>query len=104
VGDGRGRLAIGIVIRVNGTMGGVKVDESALIGAVGGCWTLLDNELLLQWFNRSRLRGRLFGGVGIGTSDRTVGLYMTSAVDQITLIVSEAFLTLLCTPDVFVIS
>ena len=34
MGDGRGRLAIGIVIRVNGTVGGVKVDELALIGAV----------------------------------------------------------------------
>ena len=76
----------------------------ALIGAVEGRWTLLNNELLLQWFNRSRLGGRPFEGVGIGTSDCTVGLYMTGTADQIALIVSEAFLALLCTPDVFVIS
>ena len=39
VGDGRwrGRLTIGIVIRVNDTAGGVEVGESALIGAVEGC-------------------------------------------------------------------
>ena len=96
MGDGRwrGRLAIGIVvIRVNNTAGGVEVGESALIGAVEGCWTLLDNELLLRWFDRSRLvGGRLFGGVGIGTSDRTVGLYKTSAVDQTTLSPYSVFL------------
>ena len=106
MGDGRwrGRLAIGIVIQVNGAAGGTKVDGLALIGAVGGCQTLLDNEPLLQRFDRSRLGGRLFGGVGIGTLDHTVAPYTTSAVDQITLIVSKAFLALLCTPDAFVIS
>ena len=87
MGDGgwKGRLVIGIVVRANDTAGGVEVGESALIGAVEGCWTLLDNEPLFRWFDRSRLGGGLFGGVGIGTSDRTVGLYTTSAVDQTTL-------------------
>ena len=56
----RGRLTIGIVIRVNDTAGGVEVGESALIGAVEGCWTLLDNEPLLRWFDRSRLGGGLW--------------------------------------------
>ena len=94
MGDGRwrGRLAIGIVIRVNHTAGGVEVGESALIRAVEGCWTLLDNEPLLRWFDRSRLGGGLFGGVGIGTSDRTVGLYTTGAVDQATLSPHSVFL------------
>ena len=46
MGDGRwrGRLAIGIVIRANDAAGGVEVGESALIGTVEGCWTLLDNK------------------------------------------------------------
>ena len=95
MGDGRwrGRLAIGIVIRVNGAAGGIEVCESALIGAVEGFWTLLNNEPLLRWFDRSRLvGGRLFGGVGIGTSDRTVGLYKTSVVDQATLCPYSVFL------------
>ena len=87
MGDGRwrGGLAIGIVIRVNGAAGGVEVCESALIGAVEGFWTLLDNEPLLRWFDRRRLGGGLLGGVGIGTLDRTAGLYTTGAVDQTTL-------------------
>ena len=80
-GRGRGRLAIGIVIRVNGAAGGAGVCDSALIGAVEGFWTLFDNEPLLRWFDRSRLGGGLLGG----TSDCTVGLYTTSAVDQTTL-------------------
>ena len=63
-------MTIGIVVRVNNAAGGVKVDESAPIGAVkrGG----------------SGLRGRIFGGVGIGTADRTVWLYTTGAVNETT--------------------
>ena len=78
-------MAVGIVIRVNDATRGVEVSESALIGVVEGCWILLDNEPLLQWFDRSRLRGRVFGGVGIGTLDRTVGLCTTSSMDRTTL-------------------
>ena len=94
VGDGRWgwRLAIGIVVRANDAVGGIEVGEPALIGAVEGCWALLDNEPLLRWLEGSRLGGRLFGGVGIGTSDRTVGLYTTSAVDQTTLSPHTVFL------------
>ena len=94
MGDGRRgrRLAIGIVIRANDAMRGIEVGESALIRAVEGCWTLLDNETLLRWFDRSRLGGGLFGGVGIGTSDRTIGLYTTSTVNQTTLSSHGVFL------------
>jgi hypothetical protein len=49
VGDGRrrGRLAIGIVVRINDAAGGVEVGEAALIRAVQGCGTLLNDEPLL---------------------------------------------------------
>jgi len=44
---GRRELTIGVVVRLNRSAGGVEVGESALIRAVEGCRTLLDNELLL---------------------------------------------------------
>lgn len=64
-GRGRGRLAIGVVVGLNNATGGVEVGESALIRAVEGSGSLLDNEPLLRWFDGSRLGGGLFGGVGI---------------------------------------
>ena len=81
---GRGRLTIGIVVRVNDATGGVEVGESALIGAVKRGGTRLDNELLLGWLKGSGLGGRIFGGVGIGTADRTVWLYTTGAMNETT--------------------
>jgi hypothetical protein len=46
-GRGRGRLAIGIVVRLNKAVGGVEVGESALIRAVERSRTLFDDEALL---------------------------------------------------------
>ena len=62
MGDGRrrGRLAIGIVIRLDDAAGGVEVGQSALIRAVKGSRTLLDNQLLLRWLERSGFGSRLF--------------------------------------------
>ena len=84
--EGKGRLTIGIVVRVNGAAGSVEVEvgESVLIEAVKRGVTLLDNDLLLGWFEGSRLRGRLFGGVGIRTADRNVWLYTTGAMNETT--------------------
>ena len=80
---GRGRLTIGIVVRVNDAAGGVEVGESALIRAVKRGGTLLDNESLLGWLKGSGLGGRIFG-VGIGTADRTVWLYTTGTMNETT--------------------
>ena len=77
-------MTIGIVVRVNDAAGGVEVGESALIGAVKRGGTRLDNELLLGWLKGSGLRGRSFGGVGIGTADRTVWLYTTGSMNETT--------------------
>ena len=84
-------MTIGIVIRFNNAAGGVEVEESALIRAVEGCGTLLDNETLFGGLDGGRLGGRFFG-VGIGTADRTIWLYTTSAVDQTTLSPHSVFL------------
>ena len=77
-GRGRGRLAIGMVVRLNKAVGGVEVGESALIRAVERSGSLLDNKSLLRRFEGGRLGDGLFG-VGIGTSDRTIGLDASSA-------------------------
>ena len=45
---------IGVVIQLDDATGGVEVCQLALIRAVEGSWTLLDNQFLLQWH---RLRG-----------------------------------------------
>ena len=89
-GKRRGRLAIGIVVALNKAVGGVEVGDPALIRAVEGGWTSLNNEALFRGFERSRLGGDL-PGVGIGTSDRTVGFNTTSAVNQVTLASHSAF-------------
>jgi len=44
---GRGGLTIGVVVRLNYSVGSVEVGESALIRAVEGRGALLDNEPLL---------------------------------------------------------
>ena len=44
-GRGRGRLAIGIVVRLNKAIGGVEVRKSALVRAVSVA--LLDDGLLI---------------------------------------------------------
>ena len=85
-----GRSAIGILVRLDKAVGGVEVGKSAL-RAVERSRALLDDELLLRWFEGGRLGSRLFG-VGIGTPDRTVGLYATSAVNQTTLSSHSVFL------------
>ena len=46
-GRGRGGLAIGIVVRLDDTAGGVEVDEAALIGTIERSRTLFDDESLL---------------------------------------------------------
>ena len=46
-GRGRGELAIGVVVRLDNPARDIEVGESALIGAVERCGTLLDNEPLL---------------------------------------------------------
>ena len=61
VQEGRGRLTIGIVVRVNDAAGGVEVGKPALIRAIKRGGTLLDNESLLRWLKGSRLGGRIFG-------------------------------------------
>ena len=71
---------IGTVVQVNDAAGGVEVGKSALIGAVKRGGTRLDNESLLGWLKGSRLGGRIFGGVGIGTVDHAVWLDTTGAV------------------------
>jgi len=80
-----------MVVRLKEAVGGVEVGESALIGAVERSRSLFDDQALLRWLEGSRLGGRLFG-VGIGTSDRTVGLYTTSAVNETTLSSHSGFL------------
>ena len=84
-------MAIGVVVTFNKAVGGVEVGDPALIRAVEGGWTLLEDEALFRGLEGSRLGGGLFG-VGIGTSDRTVGLNTTSAVNQTTLASHSVFL------------
>ena len=82
-GKRRGRLAIGIVVALNKAVGGVEVGDPALIRAVEEGWMLLNNEALFRGLERSRFGGNP-PGVGIGTSDRTVGFNTTSAVNRVT--------------------
>lgn len=44
---GRGRLSIGVVIRVNNTAAGVEIGKSTFIGAVERSRTLFDDQALL---------------------------------------------------------